>query len=206
MSEFNATLGMAGAEPRERVGLLFMSIYALAYFGLWMALLTPVIVSMALRVTEIDPANKEANLSLILGLGAIVALIANPVAGYFSDRTTSRFGMRRPWMLGGVLLGTLGLYLIATGGFNAILFGWLLTQLGLNATLAAIVAVLPDQVPVEQRGTVSGVLAEQLTTDTVGQFSLWVKVRSQINRPATREILFSCSNLGNQVTAFYGPT
>ena len=158
MSEFQATLGAAGDEPQERVGLLFTSIYALAYFGLWMALLTPIVVSMALRIAEIDPANKESNLSFILGIGAVVALVANPVAGYFSDRTTSRFGMRRPWLVGGVLVGTIGLYLIATGDLTMILIGWLLAQLGFNAVLAAIVAILPDQVPVEQRGTVSGVL------------------------------------------------
>jgi len=158
MSELHATLGAAEDEPQERVGLLFTSIYALAYFGLWMALLTPIVVSLALRIAEIDPANKEGNLSLILGIGAVVALVANPVAGYFSDRTTSRFGMRRPWLVGGVLVGTIGLYLIATGNLTMILIGWLLAQLGFNAVLAAIVAILPDQVPVEQRGTVSGVL------------------------------------------------
>ena len=158
MSELHATLGAADDEPQERVGLLFTSIYALAYFGLWMALLTPIVVSLALRIAEIDPTNKESNLSLILGIGAVVALVANPVAGYFSDRTTSRFGMRRPWLVGGVLVGTIGLYLIATGNFIVILIGWLLAQLGFNAVLAAIVAILPDQVPVEQRGTVSGVL------------------------------------------------
>lgn len=158
MTTHDAAVSVSGSEPQERVGLLFTAIYALGYFGLWMALLTPVVVTMALRIAEIDPDNKESTLALILGIGAFVALVANPVAGYFSDRTTSRFGMRRPWIIGGVLLGAIGLYLVATGGFALMLFGWLLAQLGFNAALAAIVAILPDQVPVSQRGTVSGVL------------------------------------------------
>src|SRR3712207_7705345 len=36
--------------------------------------------------------------------------------------------------------------------------GWCTCQVFFNATLAAQAAVLPDQVPVEQRGLVSGVL------------------------------------------------
>ena len=67
MSEFQSSHSAADDEPQERVGLLCTTIYALAYFGLWMALLTPIVVSMALRIAEIDPANKESNLSLILG-------------------------------------------------------------------------------------------------------------------------------------------
>jgi MFS family permease len=39
-----------------------------------------------------------------------------------------------------------------------VLLGWCVAQLFFNALLAALVAVLPDQVPSAQRGTVSGVL------------------------------------------------
>ena len=39
-----------------------------------------------------------------------------------------------------------------------VLLGWCIAQLFFNALLAALVAVLPDQVPTAQRGTVSGVL------------------------------------------------
>lgn len=140
------------------VGGRFISVYALAFFGVWMALLTPPILTLALRVAELDPAHKEASLSWILGVGAVVALLANPIAGFFSDRTTARMGMRRPWLLGGMVVGLAGLYMMATGGLTVILLGWCVCQLGFNALLAAIVAVLPDQVPEAQRGKVSGVL------------------------------------------------
>jgi len=39
-----------------------------------------------------------------------------------------------------------------------VLVGWCIAQLLFNALLAALVAVLPDQVPAGQRGLVSGVL------------------------------------------------
>ncbi len=148
----------AGPMPQTRVGVPFIASFVIAFFTMWMAILTPVVVAFALRVEQIDPANKESNLAFILGIGAIVALIANPVAGYFSDRTTSTIGMRKPWMLGGFAVAVVGTWLIVTGGLTSIAIGWLLMQLGFNAFLAAITAVLPDQVPEEQRGVVSGLL------------------------------------------------
>jgi MFS family permease len=41
---------------------------------------------------------------------------------------------------------------------GVVLLGWCLAQVSFNALLAALVAVLPDQVPVAQRGRVAGVL------------------------------------------------
>jgi predicted MFS family arabinose efflux permease len=46
----------------------------------------------------------------------------------------------------------------AAPNIPVVLAGWSLTQLGFNALLAAEVAVIADQIPEEQRGTVSGVL------------------------------------------------
>lgn len=142
-----------------RVGKAFIAVYSLAYFGVYMALLTPVIVTMALRVAQLDPANKETNLSLILGVGALIAMLTNPVAGLLSDRTTARMGMRKPWLIGGGLLGLAGLAAVASGtGVFTVLLGWCAAQLGFNALLAALTAILPDQVPESQRGSVSGLL------------------------------------------------
>ncbi len=145
--------------PTRRVGPVFIAAYAAAYFGTWMALLTPIIVALPLRIAQIDAKGEAGALSLILGIGAIFALVANPLFGKLSDRTRSRFGMRRPWIIGGVITGTIGILMIALApAVPLILVGWCLAQTGFNALLAVLVAVLPDQVPEEQRGTVSGVL------------------------------------------------
>jgi len=148
-----------GVTTTPRVSGGFIAIYALAYTGTWLALLTPVLVTIALRVRQISPGNATANLSLVLGIGAVFALVGNPLFGRLSDRTTSRWGMRRPWMVGGMLGGALSLLLIVFAPtIGVVLLGWCLAQLAFNAVLAAIVAVLPDQVPLAQRGTVAGVL------------------------------------------------
>ncbi|TMC91939.1 MAG: MFS transporter [Chloroflexi bacterium] len=145
--------------PTRRVGPVFIAAYAAAYFGTWMALLTPIIVALPLRIAQIDAKGEAGDLSLILGIGAIFALVANPLFGKLSDRTRSRLGMRRPWIVGGVITGIIGLLIIALApAIPLILVGWCLAQMGFNALLAVEIAVLPDQVPEEQRGTVSGVL------------------------------------------------
>lgn len=149
----------AAVDENARVGWGFIALHAFAYTGTWLALLTPVLVSIALKVRQLAPETAASSLSLVLGLGAFFALVGNPLFGRLSDRTTSRFGMRRPWLIGGVLCGALALLMIATATtVGMVLVGWCLAQLAFNAVLAAIIAVLPDQIPAEQRGTVAGVM------------------------------------------------
>ena len=38
---------------------------------------------------------------LVTGVGAAVSVFANPAFGAISDRTTSRFGRRVPWVVAG---------------------------------------------------------------------------------------------------------
>src|SRR4029077_6775100 len=88
-----------------------------------------------------------------------LAMVGNPFFGRMSDRTSSRFGMRRPWMIIGLVGGSLGILVVALApSIPVVLVGWCIAQLFFNALLAAQIAVLPDQVPVDQRGLVSGVL------------------------------------------------
>ena len=152
-------MGESVAAPARRVGWRFILVYAVAYTGTWVALLTPVLVTIALKIRQLTPDEAAANHSLVLSVGAFFALASNPFFGRLSDLTTSRFGMRRPWLIGGVLGGAAALLMVARAEtIPAVLIGWCLAQLSFNAVLAALVAVLPDQVPMEQRGTVAGVL------------------------------------------------
>ncbi|TDD08866.1 MFS transporter [Saccharopolyspora terrae] len=152
----------------ERASTTFITAYALAYLGMWVALLTPVVVTLAVRVQQIDPDGKEGSLALVTGVGALLALVANPFFGHLSDRTTSRFGMRRPWLVGGALTGTLGLAVVSLAqDVPVLLIGWCIAQAGLNAVLAVLTALLPDQVPAEQRGRVSGLLGMAMAAATV---------------------------------------
>ena len=70
------------------------------------------------------------------------------------------WGMRRPWMLVGLACGCLGILTVAVApNIAVVLLGWCIAQVSFNALLAALTAVMPDQVPTQQRGVVSGILA-----------------------------------------------
>ena len=149
-----------GVSGRDRVGLGFVVLYALAFMASCLMLIAPLLVTLALRVGDlVGAAAAPGRLALALAVGSFLALFANPLFGKLSDRTTSRFGMRRPWMLLGLAGGTVGIATIAYAQtFTVVLVGWCVAQVFFNALLAVQVAVLPDQVPAAQRGMVSGVL------------------------------------------------
>ena len=108
-------------------------------------------------------------LSLVLGVGAAVSTICNPVFGAFSDRTTWRMGRRLPWVLIGAAGGSLSLIALSTASsVPAMLIGWCGVQVFLNAMYAAVMAAIPDQVPVERRGLIGGLVAIAQTVGIVG--------------------------------------
>ncbi len=111
-------------------------------------------VLLPLQVQGVDPSSKAANLAIVTGIGAFVAMVAGPVAGMISDRTRSRFGRRGPWMVVGAL--TTGLSLIGIGFANGIVqltIAWCIAQLTLNVLISPMSAILPDRVPSAIRGT-----------------------------------------------------
>src|SRR5699024_8976543 len=147
------------AAPTTPVSGLFMVRYTLAYFGMWVALMTPISLTLGVRAKQVSPDGAAEILSLVLGVGSAVAVICNPFFGKLSDRTRSRFGMRRPWRVGGALRGSLGLALVAFApSVPVLVLGWVLTQGSFNAVLGALTAMLADQVPSVQRGKVSGLM------------------------------------------------
>ena len=143
--------------PTARRG--FIALYALGYVGAYIALITPVATTLALKVGELDPEGKETSIGLISAIGALVAIVSNALTGALSDRTRSGLGRRRPWIIAGSAGGVVALAIV---GFapNLVVatLGWILAQLTLNMVLAALQALLPDQVPLEQRARVSSVL------------------------------------------------
>ena len=149
-------------EPRgaRRVGWGFISLYTLAYMSTNLLFLAPLLVTLALKVDSlVGNQRAPASLALVAAAGALLAMVANPFFGRMSDRTASPLGMRRPWMVSGLAGGSLGIVIVALApSIPVVLLGWCITQVCFNALLAAMVAVIPDQIPSVQRGQVSGVL------------------------------------------------
>jgi MFS family permease len=98
----------------------------------------------------------------------LLALLGNLLTGALSDRTTSRFGRRRPWILGGALASALALIIMMTAQSVLVLsIGWCTFQLTSNLILSALAAVIPDQIPEQQRGTAAGIVGLSVTIGAV---------------------------------------
>ncbi len=149
-----------GSPALRRVGVRFISLYTLAYTGTGLLFLAPVLVTLALKVNSLVGIKQApTSLALVAAIGALLSMFANPFFGRMSDRTSSQLGMRRPWMVIGLAGGFLGIVVVALApNIAVVLLGWCIAQVFFNALLAALVAVLPDQVPTAQRGLVSGIL------------------------------------------------
>lgn len=147
----------AGDATVPRRGLL--PAIAIGNFTIWVALFTPLVISLPATVTRLVPEDKTGALSMVLLIGSICGLLSNPLAGRLSDRTTSRFGMRRPWLLGGMVLGVLGMMLMALAPtMVVVVLGGCLAAFGFAADVTVILALLPEHVPASRRGLVGGAM------------------------------------------------
>jgi len=147
------------AEPRSRVPGRWIALFATAWLGIWMAQLTPIQLLLPEQINNLLAISNEDGIQsviafgIISGIAGVCALIAYPLTGAFSDRTTSRYGRRRPWILAGTLVFALSLVLL---GLQSTIVGiavcWSLAIVGFCMLSAALTATISDQVPVNQRG------------------------------------------------------
>ncbi|MEU4478901.1 MFS transporter [Micromonospora sp. NPDC023966] len=157
-----ASLPAALAEPTVPVRRSWIALIFAANLGVWMAFFTPIQVLLPQQVERIAPADKEAMLAVVTGLGALAAVLANPLAGALSDRTSLRLanrhlGRRHVWTATGAVVGAFALVLLARqDSIAGVALAWVAAQVCFNAMLASLTAAIPDRVPVAQRGGVSG--------------------------------------------------
>jgi len=169
------------AEPTRKVGGAWISLFALAWLGIWMAQLTPIQLLLPKQVASVlglpievadqlsgnwfDPVLAFGIISAIAGFCAIIAY---PLVGTLSDRTTSRFGRRKPWILAGALIFAASLFVL---GLQTSIVGvgifWSLSLIGFCMLTSTLTAMISDQVPVNQRGFVSGWVSAPQAAGTI---------------------------------------
>lgn len=95
--------------------------------------------------------NSETFKGIVMSAGNVMALVLFPLFGILSDRTTSRFGKRKPYILAGGFLtafSLLGALFFAnknsTAGFSAFI---ILALFGMAVNRPAAFAVIPDLTP-----------------------------------------------------------
>ena len=89
----------AGAQPAEpdRLPLATTVLYGLPTLG--MGCMVLILMLFFLKYTTDVLLIAPATMGLIFGLSRIWDAISDPLVGYWSDRTRSRWGRRRPWLL-----------------------------------------------------------------------------------------------------------
>src|ERR1700748_1904234 len=173
-----SVLPAALGEPTVPVRRSWISLLFLANIGLWLAIYAPLQVLLPEQVQSLHDHITQSNvvpsgtdavlLSVVMGVGAIAGLIANPVVGALSDRTTSTRGRRHPWTLGCAFVAALGILVVAAAPAIAVMaVGWFIAELGLGGMLATLTAALPDRVPVGQRGALGALIGISQMLGTV---------------------------------------
>jgi MFS family permease len=127
--------------------------------------LTPLVIPLLVQQFVGDEA-KGAYVGQIRLWALMAALLVQALMGMLSDRSTSRWGRRRPFIAGGTLAQLVVLTLIGfTAGLSGlqgywVLFGlYILSMVASDTAHAATQGLIPDLVPEEQRGTAAGVKA-----------------------------------------------
>ena len=172
MTTTTAAAAALFAEPTKAVTDGWIALFATAWLGIWMAQLTPVQLLLPVQIeAQLKATSWVDNVvafGIISGIAGLCAIIAFPLTGALSDRTTSRFGRRRPWIAGGALLFALALLLL---GLQSSMIGigvfWALALTGFCVLTAALTATISDQVPVNQRGYVSGWISAPQAIGTI---------------------------------------
>ena len=140
----------------RQVDYVKITIFGLAMTALWSSLHS---IILPLRIMEFVPeAQKATYLGLLTFTGLLLAIAVQPIAGLASDRSGSRWGRRRPFVLIGGMLTLSFLPGIGLAGSLAILFAiYYLLQASANTALGPYQAFIPDLVPAAKRGLASGV-------------------------------------------------
>ncbi|PSR66889.1 hypothetical protein C8258_18650 [Nocardia sp. MDA0666] len=135
----------------------FIWSYIFAIFGVWTAVLTPTMITLALRVAQADPADASVTYSAIAAIGALVSLPARPFFGRLADITMSRFGRRRPWLVLAATSILVGNGIVAVSdSIPGLVIGWIIVSVAGTIGLTVLWSMIADSIPPDRAGFVAG--------------------------------------------------
>ena len=135
--------------------LALLSLYWVAIGYLWQSLGTLILPELVQSM--VGGAAKGTALAVLEGIGTVMAVVWQPVAGAISDRAHTRWGRRRPFIAVGTAGDLVFLAGIAlSGSYLPLLLCYFGLQAASNTAQGPYQGLLPDVVPEQQRGTASG--------------------------------------------------
>ena len=146
--------------PATFISLTLLCLVSCGWAAVWMALLIVLLPKQVGDMDGVGNARKGAALGTVLLFAGIVSIFEPPFVGWLSDRTRTRYGRRRPW----IVLGTIGmcggmLCLPYCEKLSTLIGVFTCIQFFSNFSSTAFLAMLPDVVPADQLGVASGFFA-----------------------------------------------
>jgi serine/threonine protein kinase len=143
------------SENTVRFSPLTMLTYGLANAVIGICSIAVNTVLLPLQVAAMVPKGDETGaFSLVVGIGALASVIANPTIGALIDRSSSSWRSQR-WLLAGGLSIALGFCFLGWGSrLPLLVIGSLLSQFGVGSIQAALSSLLP-RISSSQRATIS---------------------------------------------------
>ena len=151
------TIAVAAERPRRlrQIDFVVLALYWVAIGYLWQSLGTLILPRIVQEM--VGSAHKGTALSLLEGIGTVMAVVWQPMMGAVSDRTHSRFGRRRPFIFGGTVADVVFLAGLALSqSYWMLVVFYFLLQTASNTAQGPYQGLQPDVVPENQRGTASG--------------------------------------------------
>jgi len=150
------TVAVAASPRRLRhIDFVVLALYWVAIGYLWQSLGTLILPRIVQDL--VGSAHKGTALSVLEGIGTVMAIVWQPMMGAVSDRTHSRFGRRRPFIFGGTVGDVIFLIGLAlSGSYWLLVVFYFLLQTASNTAQGPYQGLQPDVVPEDQRGTASG--------------------------------------------------
>lgn len=149
---------VAVAAPQRRLShfdFALLSVYWVAIGYLWTSLGGLIVPDLVLQL--VGKEHEGVALGVLEGIGSLMAVVWQPVIGAVSDRTSTPWGRRRPF----IAVGTVGdvIFLIGlalSGSYWLVVVFYFLLQTASNTAQGPYQGLLPDVVPDDQRGVASG--------------------------------------------------
>lgn len=162
----NTAVAASGTTPppttERRFGTLrhvALSAFWFGSFFLWQPF-TFVIIQDQVDAMVPNRDQQGSAIGLAVSIGGLFAMAIPPLVGAISDRLSTRFGRRRPIMIGASILTLPGFVVLATAqNYPELVIGYGWVQFFFNAAGAAFAGIIPDVVPAQQFGRASGFLA-----------------------------------------------
>jgi MFS family permease len=124
--------------------------------GALLPVVIPTQILLFLPATQVGNAQQGTFLGWLSTIASFVALLMPPLVGTLSDRTTSKFGRRHPYIVaGGILMIISAPLLVISSDLIIFLLGLSFLHLGMNTMMPAYQSLVPDKVPERQRGETS---------------------------------------------------